>query len=190
MRRQGCCNRQGMSGLRPPLLIGLLALATGGGCSGHPATPEPPAPTPTAEPAPTPQPTPAEVYGCGLPRGQGRGWGCPRRNPSFDVEVETAIQKVIEEHPDYFDFRRARGGPWSFRVRNREAYNFDVVENLRKMGFCALDDGKEIAVKNENAFSDQYQIVSSDNFIIRGRPSYRATCIPAWDAIPPAGDHS
>jgi hypothetical protein len=179
-----------MSGLRPPILIGLLALATGGGCSGHPATPEPPAPTPTAAPAPTPQPAPAEVYGCGLPRGQGRGWSCPRLNPSFDVEVETAIQKVIEEHPDYFDFRRARGGPWSFRVRNREAYNFDVVENLRKMGFCALDDGKEIAVKNENSFSDQYQIVSSDNFIIRGRPSYRATCIPAWDAIPPAGDDS
>jgi hypothetical protein len=102
-----------MSGLRPLILIGLLALATGGGYSGHPATPEPPAPTPTAEPAPTPPP--AEVYGCGLPRGQGRGWG---------------------------------------------------------------------------SFSDQYQIVSSDNFIIRGRPSYRATCIPAWDAIPPAGDDS
>ncbi|HEY2941245.1 MAG TPA: hypothetical protein VGN09_02315 [Vicinamibacteria bacterium] len=176
---------------RRAVLLGLIVAGTlgAGGCGSRPTAPAP-APTPTPAPAPTPEPTPAEVYGCGLPRGQGRGWHCPRLNPTFDAEVEAAIEKVIAEHPDYFDFRRARGGPWSFRVRNREAYNFDVVENLRRMGFCALDDGKEIAVKNDNSFSDQYEIISSDNFIIRGRPSYRATCIPAWDAIPPAGDDS
>ena len=174
------------------MLVGLLVMCAAAGCGGHPAAPQTPAPTPTPlpAPAPTPEPTPAEIYGCGLPRGKGLGRSCPRLNPSFHAEVEAAIERVIEEHPDYFDFRRARGGPWSFRVRNPAAYNFDVVENLRKMGFCALDDGKEIAVKNDNSFSDQYQILSSDSFIIRGRPSYRATCFPAWDAIPPAGDES
>jgi hypothetical protein len=35
--------------------------------------------------------------------------------------VDTAIQRVIDEHPDYFDFRRARGSPSSFRVRNQAA---------------------------------------------------------------------
>jgi hypothetical protein len=165
-----------MSGLRPTALVGLLSLWAAGGCGGQPVPSAPPPPT--------------EVYGCGLPRGKGLGRGCPRLNHSFAGEVDAAIERVIEEHPDYFDFRRARGSPRSFRVRNPAAYNVDVVDNLRKMGLCALDDGKEIAVKNDNSFSDQYQILSSDVFIIRGLASYRATCFPAWDAIPPAGDDS
>jgi hypothetical protein len=179
-----------MTRLRPSVLVGLLVMWAAAGCGGHPAAPQTPAPTPTPMPAPTPEPAPAEIYGCGLPRGKGSGRDCPRLNSDFHAEVEAAIEKVILEHPDYFDFRRARGGPWSFRVRNPAAYNFDVVENLRRMGFCAFDDGHEIAVKNDNSFSEQHQILSSDSFIIRGRPSYRATCFPAWDAIPPAGDDS
>jgi hypothetical protein len=170
------------------VLIGLLVLVTAGGCGGHPTTPTP-VPTPT--PTPVVPPPPVEIYGCGLPRGKGLGRSCPRLNPAFDGEVDTAIQRVIDEHPDYFDFRRARGSPGSFRVRNGSAYTYDVVDNLRKMGLCALDDsGKEIAVKNDNSFSDQYQILSSEGFIVRGLASYRATCFPAWDAIPPAGDDS
>jgi hypothetical protein len=180
----------GMARLRTAMLAGVLVAGGMGGCGDRPTTPETPAATPTPVPAPTPEPTPAQVYGCGLPRGKGLGTSCPRLNPSFDAEVEAAIEKVIEEHPTYFDFRRARGGPSSFRVRDRVGYNFEVVENLRRMGFCAYDDRQEIAVKNDNSFSDQYQIVSSDSFVIRGRPSYRATCFPAWDAIPPAGDDS
>jgi hypothetical protein len=104
--------------------------------------------------------------------------------------VDAAIQRVIDQHLDYFDFRCARGSPGSFHVRAHGPYTFEVVENLRAMGLCALDDGKEIAVKNDNSFSDQYQVLSSDSFIIRGLASYRATCIPAWDAIPPAEDDS
>jgi hypothetical protein len=52
----------------------------------------------------------------------------------------------------------------------------------------ALDDGQEIGVKTSNDFSDHFQILSSDLFVIRGLPSYRSTCFPAWDAIPPHGD--
>ena len=43
-------------------------------------------------------------------------------------------------------------------------------------------------MKTTNDFSDHFQILSSDLFVIRGLPSYRSTCFPAWDAIPPHGD--
>ena len=178
-----------MGRLSPAATLLLAATATGA-CRSHPTNPETPAPTPTPPAAPTPTPTVAAVYGCGLPRGTGLGRSCPRLNPSFDGEVDTAIQEVIDDHPEYIDFRRARGSPGSYHVLNGRDYTYEVVENLRKMGLCALDDGKEIAIKNDNSFSDQYEVLSSESFIIRGLASYRATCFPAWDAIPPAGDDS
>jgi hypothetical protein len=170
------------------LAVGVLGLAlsgiTGGGCSRRTPT------APQAEPAPvpTPEPTPTPVYGCGLPRGIGLGRNCPRLRATYADQIEAAIQKVVEEHPWFFDFRRARGTPESYRVRDPVGYNHEVIENLRRAGYCALDDGQEVGVKDSNDFSDHYQILSSDRFVIRGLPAYRSTCIPAWDAIPPHGD--
>jgi len=163
-----------------PLFTVLAVLALGPACgSSVPSAPEAqPTPEPTPEPAPTP------VYGCGLPRGTGIGRNCPRLRATYAAELETAIEQVVEEYPWFFDFRRARGGPTSYRVRNPAGYNREVVETLRRAGFCALDDGQEIGIKTTNDFSDHYQILSSDLFVIRGLPSYRSTCFPAWDAIP------
>ena len=154
--------------------------AAAGGCG----TTAPAGPDPEPSAAPTPEPTPTPVYGCGLPRGTGIGRNCPRLRASYAAELEASIEKVVEEYPWFFDFRRARGGPTSYLVRNPAGYNREVVENLRRAGFCALDDGQEIGIKTSNDFSDHYQILSSDLFVIRGLPSYRSTCIPAWDAIP------
>jgi hypothetical protein len=162
-----------------PLAV-LAAVVTSGAC-GSPTSVSPPA-EPAAEPTPEPAPTP--IYGCGLPRGTGIGRDCPRLRATYAAELEAAIEQVIEEYPWFFDFRRARGGPTSYRVRNPAGYNREVVETLRRRGFCALDDGREIGIKTTNDFSDHYQILSSDLFIIRGLPSYRSTCFPAWDAIP------
>jgi len=161
-----------------------VAAVGGGACSRRvPTAPEAePAPVPTPEPAPTP------IYGCGLPRGTGLGRNCPRVRSTFHDEVEAAIQQVVDEYPWFFDFRRARGGPTSYLVRNPAGYNREVFETMRRAGFCALDDGQELGVKTSNDFSDHFQILSSDLFVIRGLPSYRSTCFPAWDAIPPHGD--
>jgi hypothetical protein len=41
-------------------------------------------------------------------------------------------------------------------------------------------DGEELAVKKTNDFSDQYDILTFENFIRRDHGSYRATCTPAW----------
>ena len=66
-------------------------------------------------------------------------------------------------------------------------YVDETVDNLRRMGFCALNDGEEVAVKNSNDFSEQYDIISSGGAVIQ---IYTATCRPAWSAIPPAGNNS
>jgi hypothetical protein len=133
-------------------------------------------PTPQAAAPATPGP-PTQVYGCGLPRGTGLGRGCGRESPEFMDAINAAIDKTIDENPDLFRDLLATGGE----------YMDEVVENLRRAGFCALNDGEEIAIKNSNDFSEQYDILSSGGNVLR---AYMATCRPAWDAIPPAGDRS
>jgi hypothetical protein len=147
--------------------------------------------TPTAvvtpPPAPAPEPTPVKIFGCGLPRGAGDGRRCFRESPSFQGEINDAIEKVIAEHPEYFDFGTDRGVPRDFRVLDVPRYVDEVVYNLRSAGFCAFNDGEEIGLKNSNDFSDQYDIITGHGYILRG---YTVTCYPAWSAIPPAGDDS
>lgn len=142
---------------------------TGGSAVG--ATP-PTAPAPPATPAP-----PVEIYGCGLPRGTGNGRSCGRESPEFMEAINGAIDKAIDEHPELFRDLHQTGGE----------YMDEVVENLRRAGFCALNDGEEIAIKNNNDFSEQYDILSAGGHVLR---AYMVTCRPAWDAIPPAGDGS
>jgi len=137
------------------------------------------APDSVATPVPVAPATPAApvvVYGCGLPRGTGLGRDCGREDPQFMDAINGAIDKTIDEHPEIF-----AGGI------DVGAYVTEVVENLRRARFCALNDGEEIAIKNSNDFSEQYDIISSGGNVLR---AYMATCRPAWDAIPPAGDNS
>jgi hypothetical protein len=122
----------------------------------------------TAAPAP---PTPEPFNnGCELPRGTGDGRDCPREEPVYMDAMNEAIDRVLDEHPEFF-----AGGI------NVGAYMDTVVENLKEMGYCALNDGEEIAVKKTNDFSEQYDIISSGGHVLR---AYMATCRPAWDAIP------
>jgi hypothetical protein len=123
-----------------------------------------------------PVPAPTPVYGCGLPRGKGNGRGCGYEGAEYQYAMDAAIDKAINEHPELFD--RGDIGGWVN----------EIVDNLRRQGFCALNDGEEIAVKLNNDFSEQYDIVSGQGDLLR--PGYIVTCHPAWDAIPPFGDNS
>jgi hypothetical protein len=157
--------------------IGLAAAVLCVGCDlQHTGSTPPDEVTPPLTAVPVTPGPPGPVYGCGLPRGKGLGRDCGRESPEFMDAINGAIDKTLDEHPEFFD-----GGI------NVGAYVDEVVENLRRAGFCALNDGEEVAVKNNNDFSEQYDIISSGGNILR---AYMATCRPAWDAIPPAGDHS
>lgn len=141
-----------------------------------PATPAP-SPAPGPNPTPTPTPPPPPSGSCSLAAGPGSN-RCPRTSPSFLAEVDNAINAVVRQHPGYFNLNSQRG-PGGYLVLNVPAFHDAVARNLTGGGTCAIFDGEEIAVKDSNSFSDQYDIILSSNHIRRGDGSYRATCTPA-----------
>ncbi|HUG54729.1 MAG TPA: hypothetical protein VMR21_14065 [Vicinamibacteria bacterium] len=165
--------------LRASVLPAVLLLTACG--SPIPATP---ALEPTPNPTPVPSPTPATArVACGVGAGTGDGLQehCPRTSPSFLAEVDAAINRVVDRHPELVDLddRAGRGG---YFVRNIDEFFRQVVEEVAEGSrLCAIVDADlEIAVKRNNAFSDQYKLMWSSGYIRRGDSSYRATCVPAW----------
>jgi hypothetical protein len=147
-------------------------------------TPQPtPAATPTPAPdpgAPAPTPRPPSAGSCNLGNGNGSGNGCPLERARFQEAVERAIDNAIRNNPSLFDKSKDRcvqGCPF---VRDTDGYWAAVTDEIRRLGYCATNDGEELAVKNTNSFNDQYDIINAEGFVRRGTGSYRATCYPAW----------
>jgi hypothetical protein len=150
-----------------------------------PAAPPPvpgPAPTqpPSGSPTPAPPAPPPTGGSCSLGPGPGSGANCPRTGPSFLGEIDAAINRTVQQQPGNFNLNDQRGNG-GYRIHNIDQFLAGVVGNLRAMGLCAMvDGGGEIAVKNTNSFSDQYDLILSSGHIFRGGGSYAATCTPAW----------
>lgn len=144
-------------------------------------TPAPVAtPTPTPTPLPTPVPTPVPGTACGVER-QSVEVDCSREAAQFFGEVDAAIAKVIEERPDLFDLSQGTNG--SIPVLQPGAYLRAVAAMVQNThGLCALrapEPRDEITVKFDNEFSENYDILLSDNRVRRGPATYRVTCRPA-----------
>jgi hypothetical protein len=139
-----------------------------------------PAPTPIPQPgvSPTPQASPPpSSAACRLPPGTGSGENCPRISPVFLGDVQDAINQLIQAQPTLFVKQACEG---CYVVTDPDAYISGVVQQLSRRGLCATYDGEELAVKNSNDFSEQYDILSAGNAVRSGGESYRATCKPAW----------
>ena len=146
-------------------------------CAGSPVDDSATGPTAAGEPFPTPtqapppNPAPA-IAACTLGRGPGDGTHCPRlEEPIFQEDVDTAIARVAQKRPDLVS---------GDRVTHANAYYAAVVEELHVLGYCALFDGEEIAVKDTNSYNEQYHVLTSSGVVRRSPGSYRATCSPAW----------
>jgi hypothetical protein len=160
----------------------LAAVAAVTACGSH--TPATPAPEPTPSPTPVPAPTPTIArLACGVGAGTGDGLEehCPRTSPSFLADVDGAINRVVARHPELVDLDD-RAGAGGYFVRNIDEFFRLVVEEVAEGShLCAMVDADlEIAVKRNNAFSEQYKLMWSSGYIRRGESSYRATCVPAW----------
>ena len=134
-----------------------------------PPTPSPPAPTPF----------PPALPACPLGPGGGSGQHCPYELPQFALPVNEAIAIVQNEHPELFDFTKHRGG-LSYLVVDPDRYTKGVAYVLSTRGFCAIWDGEEIAMKNTNAFNEQYDILTFEGYVRWGAGAYQSTCYPAW----------
>jgi hypothetical protein len=141
-------------------------------------------PTPTPAPAPQPEPTatpaPPAAQGCRLPASHGPGTHCPRQQPSYLREVESAADQLIRDEPEMFDLRRTRGCGQCYLVTDPDRYSRRMAELMPERGLCGYYDGEELGVKGTNAFNDQYDILTADMFMRRQEGSYRSTCYPAW----------
>jgi hypothetical protein len=141
-----------------------------------------PAPNPTPTPSnPDPAPTSAPPTGgsCKVPPSGNPNAPCSMQSPSFLGSVDKAITLLTEQQPSIFDFNQ-KTCENCFRVKNENAFVSGVIKNLNAAGYCAYYDGEELAVKNSNAFNDQYDILVSSGHIRRGAGSYRSTCNPSW----------
>ena len=96
-------------------------------------------------------------------------------------EVDAAINRVVALHPELVDLSD-KAGPGGFFVRDIDELYRQVVEEVAAAShLCAVVDADlEIAVKRDNASSDQYKLMWSSGYLRRGDSSYRATCVPAW----------
>jgi hypothetical protein len=93
--------------------------------------------------------------------------------------VNEAIAIVENEHPELFDFSQSQGG-LSYLVRDTDRFTAGVAYVLSTRGFCAIWDGEEIAMKNTDAFNEQYDILTFKGYVRWGGGAYQATCHPAW----------
>jgi hypothetical protein len=95
---------------------------------------------------------------------------CNRETQKYLGVVQDAIAQLRRERSDIF-----RGD----YVLDNDAYYAGVVRILRGKVTCAIFDGEEIAVKNDNTMSEQYHILFSWGQIRNDEYSYRASCYPA-----------
>jgi hypothetical protein len=143
------------------------------------SSPSAPAPPDTTPPAPS-EPVGAGKPPCTLPAGKGSGQNCPRESSSYLPLVERSLDRLVHRRPEIFDLNSFSGCGTCYKVKNVSAYIKEMVAEAQSEGACAMWDGEELAVKKTNDFSDQYDILTFENFIRRDHGSYRATCTPAW----------
>jgi hypothetical protein len=145
--------------------------------------PPTPAPTPVPAPNPTPTPTPAAPAptggSCGLPPSNHPDAPCTMQSSSFLGQVDKAITQVTQQQPNIFDTNN-KVCENCYYVKNQGKFTSAVIANLNAMGLCAYYDGEELAVKNSNAFNEQFDILTSAGYARRGAGSYRSTCQPSW----------
>lgn len=142
-------------------------------------TPTPsPTPTPTPGPTPTPNPTPTPGASCKLPPSHPSNPLCTDDPEHLLEYVEAAITAATETKPSLFDFKDKKCQD-CYKVVDVAGYIAEVQRQLSKLGVCSYWDGEEIAAKNSNNFSEQYDILLASNHIRRGAGAYRGVCKPA-----------
>jgi hypothetical protein len=167
------------------IAVALVAFACGGDAGPSGSTP------PTALPQPSPT----------APTGGGGGDGgasascalgpgdlnaeCGKTDPKLLDAMLAAMDLLVKQSPHIFDKSSESGvNTGQYRVLDKEAYLTGLVANLVAAGYCAQrdpDDGayERILVKNENGFSENFDVLAGSAPFMRRGGSYFETCTPA-----------
>jgi hypothetical protein len=171
-------------------LLGFLLL--GVACSGPtpssgPTSAVPDTPATAARPAVrsfTTDPSPSPAATCPLGNGTLEA-SCSRRTTQFEADVNAAIDRVAEKHPEYFDMTDVKG-PGEWKVLRVHEYLAAVAEELRLWKFCAeTDNASIVSLKNSNELSEDHNILLGTDHVQRGGRVYQQTCSPASFPVDP-----
>jgi len=163
----------------------LAASSCGGGSS-------PVAPV-SATPAPDPTPSPvgggesATANTCPIGKGDPAA-PCAKGSPQLLAAMEAAIDRLVRERPGLFNTQEEAGeNTGQYRVLAVDEYLDGLIANLRAAGLCAERtlDRERIVAKSSNAFSEEWDVLTSSGFVRRGSYSYRHTCEPSVFPVEP-----
>jgi hypothetical protein len=143
-----------------------------------PAPTPTPTPTPAATPTPTPTNPPPSTPSCSLPASNPASPACAFNAAQYAGDVDAAQTTAAQQHPEYFDVNN-KICPNCYRVTNINGYVGAVQQALAARGICSHYDGEELGVKGSNALSEQYDILTADNYMRRLPGMYRGDCRPA-----------
>lgn len=122
-------------------------------------------------------PGPADPLDCSPGPGSGEGDTCVDDPSCFLSLVQGSVNGVITDHPEWFD--QSSGQPFVLEV---ELYMDAVVERVGQSE-CSIRDpnaGDEIVVKHDNAFAENFDILTAEGVARYGNGIYTSKCIPAW----------
>lgn len=151
-----------------------------------------PTPTPTAEPTPFPPPTPHPIPEpaptpttgptcalpprpeCGGPESSPGVWGCCSKHRPSRYLGE--VQAIVEEVKNWPGMLLPSG-----QVRDEDEFMDAVIARLRTNGYCVARGGPEdeIAVKLEQNWSEQFDILWSSDNPRRPWANHTVSCTPA-----------
>lgn len=115
---------------------------------------------------------------CSPGTGTGEGDQCYAATSCFLSEVQRAVNDVVRDHPEWFD---ASAGPT--HVLQVEMYMDAVVALLNARDLCAIRDpnaGDEVVVKLNNAYSENFDILTASEDVRSGAGIFTSQCAPAW----------
>jgi hypothetical protein len=159
-----------------PAVVAASMLTCGGKSSSPTGNTPPPSVPPTTVPVPSPTPPPVSDLCKRLPVVTDPGKSkCSETSSVFSGEVAGAIDRVMAQNPSLFS-----GG----KATSVGEYYVKVLDALRADGYCAVFDGEEIGVRQQDDFNEQFHVLTSSNFVVQGGASYKSTCTPS--AIPTA----
>ena len=156
----------------------LVTLSCGGG-GGSPST---------SSPTPLP-PTPAPSGGpvsqtCRIGVGSAIA-ACARQSSRLTDPVIGAMDQLLRQKSQLFDKSDANPpGSDNYRVLDKDAYLDGMIANLQAAGLCAQRDPddynlEQLQVKNENGFSENFDVLLGVGYMWHNGASYRATCVPS-----------
>lgn len=118
---------------------------------------------------------------CSPGTGTGMGDQCHDAPSCYLKTIQSAVKSILAAHPDWFDYSGPGGCPI---IKNVDAFLDAVVSTVAATGLCIERDpnapGQEVTVKRNNAFTENFALVSSAGCARYGDPIYTGFCAPAW----------